>query len=49
LFGAVLIDQERSTILLIDGQMVGPRDRLLRCFEIAVANEGELEALRRAG
>ena len=48
LVGAVLIDQERNTVLLIDGQMMAPRDPLLRYFEVASASDAERDALRAA-
>ena len=48
LVGAVLIDQERNTVLLVDGQMMAPRDPLLRYFEIVGASDAERDALRAA-
>ena len=49
LVGAVLVDQERNVCLLIDGQMVGARDPLLRYFEVVAASKAERESLYEGG
>jgi hypothetical protein len=45
-FAAVVVDRDRKTVLLINGQPVEQRDPALRDYEIVEVSNAERQALR---